>query len=306
MRAALRYERTTPRRIEFVLEVNNGSSMSMLATIYAVVGDGQEVPLPPFSFWIESHTEARIVLPLPWLAAFSTRALAVRLQGPAVHQRLETAMPRPWPFLWFFGGALAVGLGVALALAIHPRANLASVPDRIVGGSPLSFHYIIDGVGNRRWEIDDLSGARIASGTLDAAEGNATIAAPRPQVQTVYELHVGAAGPFGSADASRPLVVVTPHPSAAAPRIISFTLDRSIVPDAGTVVARYRVSADSGDLLAVDAQGTIWAQAAIHGDGITRLALPRFGGDKELQIRLVVRRGAQLAAAGIGVEAIGR
>lgn len=66
------------------------------------------------------------------------------------------------------------------------------------------------------------------------------------------------------------------------PRIISFTLERSIVPDAGMVVARYRVSADSCDLLAVDAQGTIWAQAAIHGDGITRLALPHFGGDKEL------------------------
>jgi hypothetical protein len=43
-----------------------------------------------------------------------------------------------------------------------------------------------------------------------------------------------------------------------------------------------------------------------RGSGVTELALPRFNQNKELQIRLVVRRGPQLAAAGVGLEAIAR
>ncbi len=275
----------------------------MLATVYAVARDGAEVPVAPYSFWIDARTDGHLELPVPWLAAFSTNALAVRLQGATMHQRLEAPMPRPFAVLWFLGGALAVAALVAILSFLHPSVTRLDVPASVLAGANVGMTYATNGAGTRTWEIDDVHGGRIEDGSLAAASGSATIPAPRPVTQTAYTLRVATSGAFGSAEMSRPLIVVTPQPPVRPPRIISFSVDRAAIPDGGTLTARYRVSAQSGDVLAIDAQGNIIAQAAIHGaDGAVRLTLPRFGRIKDLQLRLVVRRGAQLAAASVGVE----
>jgi len=181
------------------------------------------------------------------------------------------------------------------------------VPAAAVAGSRIDVAYATRGIGAGSWTLEDIRGARIEGGALSSASATAPITIPRVNLQSVYSVRFDSSGPFGSASVVRPIVVVTPRPSAPAPRIISFTIDRAAVADGDPVTVRYRVSADSGDLLAVDAQGTIWAQSALHGnDGAAQLALPHFRENKELQIRLVVRRGPQLAAAGLGVEAIAR
>ncbi len=305
VRAALRYRRATASRIEFALDVINATPEPLLATIYALARNGQEIPLAPYSFWIDARSEGYVDLPLSWLMTLTCSALSVRLQGRSVHQRLEAAMPRPASVAWFVAGAAAVAVIAALAGAAHPRVIDVSVPATAIAGSPVSVTYQTRGFGSANWTLEDLRGARIDGGALDSAAGAARITAPRVVTQSVYSVRVESSGPFGSASMERPIVIVTPRPSAAPPRIISFAIDRAAVADGDSVTVRYRVNADSGDILAVDAQGTIWAQSALRGSsGSLTLNLPNFGTNKELQIRLVVRRGPQLAAAGLGVETI--
>lgn len=305
VRAALRYRRATPSRIEFALDVVNATPEPLLATIYALARNGQEIPLAPYSFWIDARSEGYVDLPLSWLMTLTCTALSVRLQGRSVHQRLEAAMPRPASVAWFVAGAAAVAVVVALATFAHPRIDRVDVPASALAGSSLSIGYQTQGIGSPSWSLEDVRGARIDGGTLQSGTSSTRITTPRVTSQSLFTVRVASSGPFGSASTERPIVIVTPRPAAMPPRIISFTVDRAAVADGAPVTVRYRVNADSGDILAVDAQGTIWAQSAVHGNsGTVDLNLPRFGANKELQIRLVVRRGPQLAAAGLGVEAI--
>ncbi len=305
VRAALRYRRATPSRIEFALDVVNATPEPLLATIYALARNGQEIPLAPYSFWIDPRSEGYVDLPLSWLMTLTCAALSVRLQGRNVHQRLEAAMPRPASAAWFVAGAAAVAVVVALIGLAHPRIANVDVPATAVAGAPINVGYATRGIGSATWRLDDIRGARIDGGPLPSGSSTARITVPRVTTQSVYTVRLDSSGPFGSASLARPVVVATPHPPAPPPRIISFAIDRAAVADGDAVTVRYRVNADSGDILAVDAQGTILAQSALHGNsGTVELALPRLGENKELQIRLVVRRGPQLAAAGLGVEAI--
>ena len=287
VRAALRYRRATASRIEFALDVINATSEPLLATIYALARNGQEIPVAPYSFWIDARSEGYVDLPLSWLMTLTCSALSIRLQGRSVHQRLEAAMPRLASVAWFFAGAAAVAAVAALVSFAHPRVSALDVPATAIAGSPVSVAYQTRGLGSTVWRLEDIRGARIDGGELPSTAGSVA--------------HNGAAS------MERPIVVVTPRPAIAPPRIISFTVDRAAVADGGSVTTRYRVNADSGDVLAIDAQGTIWAQSALRGtSGAVTLNLPRFGENKELQIRLFVRRGPQLAATGLGVETIAR
>jgi hypothetical protein len=305
VRAALRYRRATPSRIEFALDVINATPEPLLATIYALARNGQEIPLAPYSFWIDARSEGYVDLPLSWLMTLTCTALSVRLQGRSVHQRLEAAMPRPASVAWFICGAAAVAAVVALVSLAHPSIVRVDVPASAIAGSAVSIGYQTRGIGSSSWSLEDMRGARIDGGTLPAGTSATRIAVPRVTSQSMYTVRFASNGPFGSAGTERPIVIVTPRPALAPPRIISFTVDRAAVADGDPVTVRYRVNAQSGDVLAVDAQGTIWAQSALQANsGTAELRLPRFGRNKELQIRLVVRRGPQLAAAGLGVETI--
>lgn len=307
VRAALRYKRTTLRRVEFALDVINASDAPLLATIYAVVRNGQEIPLPPYSFWVDARTDGYMDLPLSWLAALTTRAISVRLQGRTVHQRLEAAMPRPSSLVWFAGGVVGTLAVVAMLGAFHPSISRLDVPASAIAGTPVHIAFDTRGIGTRSWEIDDVGGARVAGGPLASGAGTIAVRAPRTTTASIYDVRVTAAGPFGTVRMSRPLVVQTPRPALPAPRIVAFSLDRGVAADGGTIIARYRVSAQSGTILALDALGAIVAQTVIHGnDGSAQLALPYFGSSRQLQVRLVVRRGAQLATAAIGLEVAGR
>ncbi|HET9030390.1 MAG TPA: hypothetical protein VFN49_09440 [Candidatus Aquilonibacter sp.] len=302
VRAALRYARATPLRMEFALDVVNATPEPILATIYALARNGQEIPLAPYSFWIDARSEGFLHVPLSWVMALTCTALSVRLQGRNVHQRLEAAMPRPASFVWFLAGGAAVAIVAAVLVSGQPRITSLDVPASAIAGASIDVRYATRGVGSTQWELRDIRGARVAGGS--APSDPIRVNVPRVTTQSAYALTVRSSGPFGSAAATRPMIVMTPRPAVAPPRIISFSVDRAAVADGSAVTVRYRVSADSGDVLAVDAQGTIWSQAAIRSSGVTQLSLPMFHRNKELQIRLVVRRGPQLAAAGIGVEAI--
>lgn len=307
VRAALRYRRATPSRVEFALDVVNATPEPILATIYALARNGQEIPLAPYSFWIDARSEGYVDLPLSWLMTLTCAALSVRLQGRNVHQRLEAAMPRPASVAWFAAGAAAVAILAALVGLAHPRIARVDVPATAVAGSRINVAYATQGIGSASWSMEDIRGARIDGGSLPLASATAPITIPRVTSQSVYTVRIDSNGPFGSAGVARPIVVVTPHPAAAPPRIISFAIDRAAVADGDSINVRYRVNADSGDVLAVDAQGTIVAQSALRGNsGTAQLPLPRFGENKDLQIRLVVRRGPQLAASGLGVDVIAR
>ncbi len=300
--ASLRFAGLRANGARFALGAINGTREPLLVTFYAHARGGAEVPIAPYSLWVDAQTHAQMEIPIPWLALLGARALSARLQGRNVHQRVEAAMPRLRSPLWFFAGAAAVALGVAVLAALQPRVRAFDVPARAVAGATVTIRYATSGTGRRIWELDDLAGTRIAGGTLADAGGNLVVNAPASDRVRAYVLRLRERGAFGEAIAARPFVVETPAPPIAPPRITAFALDASRVPDGGTVVARYRIDAQSGDVLASDAQGTIWAEAPTNPRGITRLTLPRFGRAKELQIRLVVRRGRQLAASGIGLE----
>src|SRR5215469_638623 len=79
VRAALRYVRATPMRMEFALDVVNATAEPILATIYALARNGQEIPLPPYSFWIDARSDGFLKLPLAWVMALTCTALSVRL-----------------------------------------------------------------------------------------------------------------------------------------------------------------------------------------------------------------------------------
>ncbi len=304
VRASLRFLRIRAARIEFALDVVNATSEPLLATMYALARNVSEIPLPPYSLWVGARSEAYVDLPLSWVAALTCRAISVRLQGRNVHQRLEAAMPKPSSLGWFLAGALLVAMIAGTLSLAHPRVDRLDVPASAIAGTSFDVGYATAAATARGWRLDDLGGTRIAGGRLDGSAGRVTIEAPKVGSQSVFDVRISASNLLGEASAVRPVVIVTPRPVAASPRIIAFSLDRAVVDDGGSIVARYRVSADSGDLVAVDAQGGIVAQAATGPTGLTTLRLPIFGRDRELQIRLVVRRGPQLATSGIGVQVV--
>ncbi len=299
--ASLRLIGMRAGRVMFALGVINGTREPLLVTFYGHVRGGGEVPIDPYALWVDPNTHAHLDVPLPWLALLGTRAVSARLQGRNVHQRVEAAMPRMRSPLWFLAGIAATVLVVVGASALRPSVAALSAPARVVTGTALEVAYATHGSGARSWELDTLNGARVAGAALASASGTVRIDAPRTDRERTYVLRVRVDGLAGSDQAMRPLVVQTPVPANPPPRITSFALDRTNVADGGTVVARYRIDAQSGDVLANDAQGTIWAQAPTNASGVTILQLPRFGRRKELQIRLVVRRGSQLAASGLGI-----
>jgi len=117
---------------------------------------------------------------------------------------------------------------------------------------------------------------------------------------------VADAGALGHASVERPIVAYTPRPPAIVPFVSSLSIDRAAVRDGGTVVVRYRTNVREGDVLAADAQGTIWAEAPVVASGITTLVLPKFGHEKELQIRVIVKNERRIAQAGVGLQVIGQ
>ncbi len=302
--ASLRFARIRRMRVEFTLDVVNATDEPLLATIYAVAKSNDDIPVAPYAFWIDRRTEAYLDLPLSWLTAFTCRAISVRLQGRNAHQRLEAAMPRPSFLGWFAAGALLVAIAFALFLGLQPRVINAAVPAAATAGSRINVSYAFAGSGAHEWEILDLTGARIDGGALSGNTGTAAIPVPRVSTQTAYAVRLRNSGAFGDATAERPLIVNTPRPSAPPPRISSLTLDDAQVTDGTPVTVRYRVSAQYGDILATDAQGTIWAQQPLNANGVTVLPLPRFGRNKELQIRLVARRADAQVSSGLGLSVV--
>lgn len=302
--ASLRYARIRRLRVEFTLDVVNATDEPLLATIYALARSGDEIPVAPYAFWIDKRTEAYLDLPLAWLTVTTCRAISVRLQGRNVHQRLEAAMPRPSTVGWFAAGALLVATLGAAFFGVQPRVVNMSLPVSATAGTQIALGYAAAGIGDAQWEIDDLNGARVDGGTLGSKDGTAAIPVPRPSTQTAYTVRVIRHGALGSASAERPLIVNTPRPSEPPPRITSLTLDSAQVLDGSTVTVRYRVSAQYGDVLASDAQGTIWAQQPLDAAGVTTLSLPRFGRNKELQIRVVARRADAEASSGVGLSVV--
>lgn len=299
--ASLRFARVRGVRYEFALDVVNAAPYPILATVYAQPAFGEEVPVAPFSLWIDAQTEAYVFLPLPLLALFTCRSLTVRLQGRGVHQRLAAAVPRPSALIWSLGGALVAALLIGGGFAAHPRITSLTMPTNAVGGEHASVSYALANTSHGTWELDDLRGGRLDGGVISTKTGSFSVALPRANDRETYLLAVHAQG-FGSAVQSVPIVADTPAPSGPPLRVSALSLDQAVVSDGGTVTVRYRVDSANGEVLAVDAQGTIWARTPLSPSGVTTLKLPTFGKDKELQIRVVARRGTQLAQAGVGVQ----
>lgn len=302
--ASLRYARVRRMRIEFTLDVVNATDEPLLATIYALAKSGDEIPVAPFAFWIDKRTEAYLDLPVSWLTALSCRAISVRLQGRNAHQRLEASMPRPTAIGWFAAGlALASILALGFSLA-QPRILNLSAPASAVSGSRINVAFAFAGLGTHEWEIDDLSGGRIDGGAVEGPQDLQSIPVPKVNAQTPYALRLVNRGPLGTAVEERPLVVTTARPPVPPPQILSLALDDSRVPDGSAVTVRYKVSGQYGDVIAVDAQGTVWAQKPLDPQGLTTLQLPHFGRDKELQVRVVARRGDAETSSGIGLQVL--
>ncbi len=302
--ASLRFARVRRMHIEFTLDVVNATDEPLLATIYAMAKSGDEIPVAPFAFWIDKRTEAYVDLPVSWLAALSCSAVSVRLQSRSAHQRLEAAMPRPAAIGWFAAGlALAAVAALTFTLA-QPRVISMAAPAAAVAGSRINVAYAFGGIGRHEWEVDDLSGARVDGGPVAGSQDALTIPVPNVSTQTVFALRLINRGPLGTAAEERPLVVATARPSAAPPEIASLALENSQVADGGSVTVRYKASGQYGDVSAVDAQGIVWAHKALDSRGVTTLQLPRFGRDKELQVRVVARRGDAESTSGVGLQVL--
>ena len=302
--ASLRFARRTLLRLEFALDVVNASEEPLLATIYARPFRGEELPVAPYSLWVDARTEAYIVLPMSSLLAATCTAVSVRIQGRTIHHRVEAAIPRPGSLLWAAGGALVAAAIAAAVVGAHPRVTSLQAPSNVVGGTRVSAIYRIAGAGNATWELDDLHGGRLDGGTLAAAGGTFQFAVPKSRDRETYVVRVASQGRFGEASSSLPMVADTPVPPASPLRVSAFSVDRATLNDGDAVKVRYRTDARSGEVQAVDAQGTVWARAALSPSGISTLKLPTFGREKELQIRIVAKSGAQYAQSGVGVAVV--
>lgn len=296
--ASLRYARMRAFALEFLLDVVNTGDEPILATSYAAVLRGGDVPIEPYSVWIEPRSEAYMHLRLGPLAALTCRAAVVRIQGLNIHQRLEARMPRPTLLLGAGAGLALAGLFAVAISLLQPHASLAAASS-VAAGASLTANYSSSN-GAASWELDDASnGARVDGGTLNAPNGQFTVRVPRTQDDHAYVVKLSSAGRFGNASASQPLVALAPKSEAA--RIDSISLDNTTVPDGGTVRVAYATNARAGSVAAVDAQGTVWAKAPLSTGGSSMLQLPKFNRDKELQIRVTAKRGDTMARAGVGL-----
>lgn len=303
LHATLRFARRRRFRVEFTLDVVNAGDEQLLATIYARTRRGDEVPVEPIAVWIGARTEAYVTLALGELGAFTTQTLVVRLQGPNVHRRLEAAVPVFWAPLWGLAGALLASLVFLIAPHLIPQIQSLVVPTVVSAGVPVSLSYSAANASTITWELDDAAQHRIDGGSLHDQVGRVQMHLPNaPQAQQ-YTVSLRATGVLGSDLRTATLTVLpnaTPQPEQTL-RISSISVDDANPPDGGRVTVRYDVNATNGVVQLVDAQRVVWSSASLSRAGVTILALPFFGHDKELQAQVIATRGKQRVEAGVGI-----
>jgi hypothetical protein len=288
-------------RLRYALTVINDAPLYLLLSFRLRRSMGEK-PLPPGELWMDPQSHADLILEVPVIDGIIGGRLTVRLVNAKVQHELVAPLPGPGAWLGALGGAVATAL-IAFGFSFaHPRIDLFAVPPLGVAGAALQVPYQTGGVGTDSYALEDDRGATVSSGGLTASNGVFSLPLPPADRTRNYIVRLYDKGALGSVDRAAP---VTALPAPAPPQeqlIDALGIDTSQVPDGGSFTLRYRTRANSGRIEVRDAQNTLWAQAPINRAGISQIALPHFGKDKELRVTLEVEHDGQRASSSVGLN----
>jgi hypothetical protein len=291
-------------RLRYALTVINDPPLYLLLS-FRVRRAGGEKPIDPGEIWMDPRSNAYLMLDVPWIDGLLGGRVIVRLVNAKVQHELVAPLPGPSLWLGALAGAAATAIAVFAFSFAHPRIDLFAVPPLGVAGAALQVPYQTGGVGKPAYALEDERGATIASGTLAASGGVFSLRLPSSNRTRNYIVRLLDRGVFGGVDRALP-VTALPAPAPPAEQLIdALAIDTTRVPDGGSFTLRYRTRATNGRIEVRDAQNTLWAQAPISRNGVSQIALPHFGKDKELRATLEVERNGQRASSSLSLDVTG-
>ncbi|HTA38995.1 MAG TPA: hypothetical protein VK760_07965 [Candidatus Acidoferrales bacterium] len=296
--------RSRGRQLRYALTVLNDAPLYLLMS-FRVRRNGSEKSIDPGEMWMDPRSHADLSIAVPPLEGLLGGRLIVRLVNAKVHHELVAPLPGPSLLLGALGGAAATALLAFGFSFAHPHVDLFAVPPLGVAGAALQVPYQTGGVGAPSYVLEDERGAAVSSGALAAASGVLSLPLPSADRTRNYIVRLIDKGIFGAVDRAAP---VTALPAPAPPQeqlIDAIGIDTSQIPDGGSFTLRYRTRATNGRVEVRDAQNRLWASAPIASNGISQMALPRFGKDKELRVTLEVERNGQRASSSVGLDVTG-
>lgn len=290
--------------LRYSLTIINDAPLYLLMS-FRIRRSGGERPIDPGEMWMDPRSHADLTIAVPQLEGLLGGRLIVRLVNAKVQHELVAPLPGPSLWLGALGGAAVTAL-LALAFSFaHPHIDLFAVPPLGVAGAALQVPFQTGGVGAPSYELEDERGATVASGTLAASSGVFSLPLPNADRTRNYIVRLLDKGVFGGVDRAAP---VTALPAPAPPQeqlIDAIGIDTSQIPDGGSFTLRYRTRARNGRIEVRDAQNRVWASAPIARNGVSQIALPRFGKDKELRVTLEVEHKGQRASSSVGLDVTG-
>jgi len=293
-------------RARYSLTLANDSPLHLMVTLRARRGD-VERRLPPGEFWIDPNAHADLVIDVPSLVAYAGGSLVVRLVNAQIHE-MVAPLPGPGVILGALAGGLAVAAAGAALVFATPRVDVFAVPPIGVANSLLRVPYKTGGFGAAAYALIDDRGVTVRQGSMTGGEGTLALTLPSAQRTRSYILQMRDQSALGTVERAEPVTALPepalPSSGVASSLIESLAIDSWQIPDGGVVTVRYRTSARSGIVSLTDAQNTVWAQEKISPDGVTRLRLPRFGHDKELNVALSVARGVNHSSSSVGLQSV--
>lgn len=287
----------------YALSIVNDTPLYLLVSFRARRGSGER-PIHPGEVWVDPEATAEFEFNVSPFVALMWGSLVVRLVNARLQRELAAPLPGASWLKGAAGGAVAAALVAGCFAFAQPRIEEFAVPPVAVSNGPLHVAYRTGGFGNASYALDDDRGKTIAAGALHAPSGTLALTLPPSARAASYTVRLRESGALGVTEQAQPVTALPSATVPPAPLIEAMSLDRSQVTDGGSVDVHYRTAATRGRVVVRDDKNTIWAQAPLSHKGVSHLALPSFGNDRELRVTLDAARGSERATSTLGLSVI--
>jgi len=294
----------------YALRIANQSATPLRARMTCEGSRERPVLAYPLDVHVAPFAIAETLLPVRLAEVGPYDRAIVKISGADIAFTLEAPAPprihasKRW--IKVLAATLAAVIGGAFGAAVAtPRIDLLAAPARAFAGAPLDIPYAFAGWGSMQYTLQTKDGRQLAAGLLTARQGTLHFALPRNSGSQLV-LAASLAGPLGTAQTSRRVLIAQPPPSsvkaaAAAPRIESFTVLTQPVRAGSPLQVHYTTNARSGQVWLLDETGRLWASAPLFADGVTTLKVPQGAAGQKMRVVLHARNGTADAVSTLGV-----
>ncbi len=299
---------TRLRRTTYELVLTNESVAPVAAYTYALgqaASNGaswRTVTVPPFS-------SIAVTIDVPFPPRGVEQRVVAELHAEEAHWTIDAHGPRvverpPKPrnvalFVALFIAALAAG-----AYAVFgPKVTALAAPASVPGGTDFQVAYATSGADRLRWSVENADGIEVHGGALAEPHGAISLQLPQTSRAEGYDLHIDAAGPFGSQTRTAHVVALPDTAKLAAEpvRIASLFVVNQEVGSGKPILVTYRTNGDAGTVSLLDQSDNVRASAPMDRSGTATLVAPRVETDQSFRIVLDAQRNGAHSESSVGV-----